>query len=75
MAKSSGGSAYFPADVSEVTRICEQIAHTIRRQYTLGFPGAEDDKYHTIKVVAKDPRYGPLEVHTRIGYFAERPRS
>jgi VWFA-related protein len=72
MAKETGGAAYFPTELSEVTRICQRIAREVRRQYTLGFAGAEDGKYHRIRVVAKDPSRGQLDVHTRIGYFAEK---
>ena len=72
LAKVSGGAAYFPTEIPEVTKICEQIARDIRSQYTLGFAGAEDEKYHTIRVVAKDTGRGKLEVQTRTGYFAEK---
>ena len=70
IAEATGGQAYFPQQVADTTRICVGIAEDIRRQYTLGFPGAEDGKYHRIRVTAKDPRYGPLAVHTREGYIA-----
>jgi Ca-activated chloride channel homolog len=70
LAEETGGHAFFPAQVSEITQVCLDIAREIRSQYTLGFPGAEDGQYHRIRVTVVDARSGPLEVHTRSGYFA-----
>jgi VWFA-related protein len=70
IAEETGGQAFFPSQVSEITDVCVSIAREIRIQYTLGFPGAEDGRYHQIRVTATDPKSGPLEVHTRNGYFA-----
>jgi VWFA-related protein len=72
-AELTGGKAYFPSDVQDTTKICVEIAREIRSQYTLGFAGAEDGKYHRVKVVAQDPAFGVLQVHTRPGYFAAKP--
>jgi Ca-activated chloride channel family protein len=69
-AEVTGGEAYFPPNVTETTNIAVDIARVIRRQYTLGFAGAEDGNYHRIKVTAQDPKDGSLVVHTRAGYFA-----
>jgi Ca-activated chloride channel family protein len=73
LADDTGGRAFFPNAVADTTKICEEIAREIRRQYNLGFPGAEDGKYHHIDVTAQDPRYGELRVSTRPGYFAVKP--
>jgi Ca-activated chloride channel family protein len=70
LAEQTGGKAFFSGQVSDVTKICVDIAREIRIQYTLGFPGAEDGQYHRIRVTATDPKSGPLDVHTRGGYFA-----
>jgi Ca-activated chloride channel family protein len=70
----TGGEAFFPAALTEITKICEQIAAEVRRQYTLGFAGAQDGQYHQIEVTATDPRHGTLKVHTRPGYFAVKAR-
>jgi Ca-activated chloride channel family protein len=74
IAEVTGGEAFFPAAVEETTKICEQIAGDIRRQYTLGFAGAKDGQYHKIEVTASDPKLGALQVHTRPGYFSVKPR-
>jgi Ca-activated chloride channel homolog len=70
MAEETGGQAFFSDQLPEITKICVGIAREIRNQYTLGFPGAKDGHYHSIRVTANDPKYGSLEVHTRSGYFA-----
>jgi Ca-activated chloride channel family protein len=75
LAELTGGEAFFPTALSEITRICEEIAADIRRQYTIGFAGADDNLYHQIEVIASDPQHGQLQVHTRPSYFAAKPRS
>lgn len=72
IAEQTGGSAFFPKELADVTKICVSIAEDIRRQYTLGFPGAEDGQYHRIRVTAKGTKHGPLQVQTRAGYFANK---
>jgi hypothetical protein len=56
-----------------VSPVCKQIAADIRLQYALGFAGVQDGKYHTIRLQASDPRFGPLTVKTRTGYLAATP--
>jgi len=73
IAEQSGGKAYFPEHLSDVTDTCIMIAHDIRSRYTLGFPGPEDGKYHRIRVTATDPGRGAMQVHTRQGYLAQKP--
>ena len=75
LAKVTGGQAYLPSSVSEVTNISRQIAGDIRHQYTLGYvPSnpASGQKYHSIRVTVQGPaREGKLHVRTRTGYLAE----
>jgi VWFA-related protein len=75
IAEQSGGQAYFPAAVPEVTRICVAIAGDIRQQYTIGFPGSEDGQYHQIRIAATDSAKGPLVAKARPGYIANRGSS
>jgi VWFA-related protein len=70
IAEQTGGLAYFPKAIPDVTRICVLVAADIRQQYTVGFSGAEDGKYHRIRVKVNDPARGPLEATTRAGYIA-----
>lgn len=70
IAKQTGGEAFLPEQVIDVTKICIRIAKEIREEYTLGFPGAVDGQYHHIRLIVKDSTRGQLEVHTRDGYVA-----
>jgi VWFA-related protein len=74
IAEVTGGESFIPAALADTTKICVEIAADIRRQYTLGFAGAQDGQYHQIEVTAMDPRRGALKVHTRPGYFAVKAR-
>jgi VWFA-related protein len=74
IAEVTGGESFLPTELADITRICVEIAADVRRQYTLGFAGAEDGQYHQIVVTASDPKHGALTVHTRPGYFAVNPR-
>lgn len=69
----TGGQAFFPASLRDVTETCLKIAATIRLQYTLGFEGQEDGQYHRIEVAVQNQRYGGLRVRTQPGYFAPKP--
>ncbi len=73
IAQQTGGEAFLPGNVTDVNKICVRIAKEIREEYTLGFPGAEDGKYHRIRLTVKDPQHSGLEVHTRAGYDGSRP--
>ena len=74
IADATGGESFLPTTLPDISRICVEIAADVRRQYTLGFAGAEDGQYHQIVVTASDPRHGLLNVHTRPGYFGLNPR-
>jgi VWFA-related protein len=69
-AERTGGAAFFPASSADVPKVCRQIAREIRNEYTLGFAGATDGKYHSIRVRVRDPKYGELQAHARSGYYA-----
>ncbi len=72
LATATGGVAFFPQDLSEVDSITRSIARDIRSQYTLAFkpndqaPGSE---YQNLRVEARAPGYGHLNVRTRTGYY------
>lgn len=71
LARSTGGMAFFPSDLSQVSSICEQIARDVRSQYMLAYqpanPVAHGD-YRSIRVTASAPHHGKLIVRTRTGY-------
>ena len=71
LARATGGEAFFPDQIGEVTAICEGIARDIRNQYTLGYVstnGAQNTAYRAIRVVARAAGRGRLFVRTRYGY-------
>ena len=74
LAAATGGLAYFPDSLSEVTPICEQVAREIRNQYTLGYypvNTARDGTFRTVQVKVIPPNgRGKLSVRTRTGYYA-----
>jgi Ca-activated chloride channel family protein len=72
LATTTGGEAYFPRELSEVTAICERIARDIRHQYTIGYVPSSpvrDGTYRAIRVVARGKDHHRLFVRTRTGYF------
>jgi len=73
LAKQTGGEAFLPESLKEVTPICERIARDIRNQYTIAYVPTNrkrDGTYRVIQVKASAPGYGRLSVRTRTGYFA-----
>ena len=79
LAQATGGEAFLPDELSEVTAICERIARDIRHQYTIGYvPSnpAHDGAYRAIRVLARAKgHHVGLSVRTRTGYIASgQPR-
>jgi len=73
LARDTGGEAFLPESLKEVTPICERIAHDIRNQYTLAYVPTNrkrDGTYRAIQVKASSVGRGRLSVRTRTGYFA-----
>jgi Ca-activated chloride channel family protein len=71
LAGSTGGLAFFPSELNQVSAVCARIARDIRSQYTIAYSPARPAKpgeYRTIRVTARDPRHGKLTVRTRTGY-------
>ena len=70
-ADATGGEAYFPKQLSEVTAISVQIAADIRTRYTIGYVpvrSSERGSLRKITVAASAPNGHKLVVHTRTGY-------
>ena len=78
IANASGGVAYFPENIEDVHAICQQVAHDIRHQYTLGYypsNAARDGSFRSVHVDVIPPRgKGKLIARTRNGYYAPSPR-
>jgi Ca-activated chloride channel family protein len=72
LAEISGGSAFFPAQLSDVVPICRGIAKDIRNRYMLAYaPHAGNGKEHLrhISVQASAPDHGRLIARTRSSYM------
>jgi VWFA-related protein len=72
LTEQTGGTAFFPSDLNEITSIASAIARDIRSQYVINYhssnpqtPGA----YHSIQVQALDGS-ARLRVATRTGYYS-----
>ena len=77
LAAATGGEAYFPASLDEVTPICERVANELRKQYTLGYystNAAKDGTFRTVRVQVQSP-HGKLSVRSRTGYYAPKATS
>jgi Ca-activated chloride channel homolog len=78
MAEATGGRAFFPAAVTELTAVYEQVVAEIRAQCTIGYvtTNAKADgawRKVELKIVGKERK--DLRVRSRKGYFAPyRPR-
>ncbi|HEY3827477.1 MAG TPA: VWA domain-containing protein [Bryobacteraceae bacterium] len=78
LAESTGGTVFYPKDVSEVDRIAHEVARDIRNQYTITYTpsnAALDGTFRQIKLVVKAP--GNPIARTRSGYYAtkEQPKT
>lgn len=71
IARVSGGEAYFPKELSEVTGISVQIAADIRTRYTIGYVPVRHGELGALRkiaVTASTPNGHKLVVHTRTAY-------
>jgi Ca-activated chloride channel family protein len=76
LAEVTGGMAYFPDTLDQVTPVCEQVARDIRNQYTVGYyptNTAKDGTFRNVQLQLLQPRgHGKLSVRTRTGYYAQK---
>lgn len=73
LAVETGGEVFLPRENTAVVQICEQIAHDIRNQYTIGYVPENrrrDDTYRSIRLAVTTPLHAKLSVRTRAGYIA-----
>ena len=78
LAKASGGDAFFPKEVSDVTNVLQAVSRDIRTQYTIGYVptnGKPDGTYRKVTVKLSGLYADRWIVRTRMGYLAESPDS
>ena len=76
LARETGGEAFFPRQLEDVTAVLERIAHDIRTGYTLGYsPSHDAPGYRPIRVEVKSPDGRRLNARARSGYVAPTPEA
>jgi Ca-activated chloride channel family protein len=71
IADATGGRAFFPFQITEVSNAFSEIQNELRSQYALAYTPADlapNGQYHSIEILAQN-RKG-LRVRSRHGYFA-----
>ncbi len=74
MAEATGGRAFFPFRIQDVSNAFSEIQDELRSQYVLAYKPADfmaDGHFRSIEIIAAD-RKG-LQVRARKGYFAPKP--
>ncbi len=70
MAEATGGRAFFPFKIEDVTNSFSEIQDELRSQYLLAYKPADfqaDGRFHSIEVIADKKNY---KVRARKGYYA-----
>ncbi|HZD31057.1 MAG TPA: VWA domain-containing protein [Candidatus Angelobacter sp.] len=69
-AEKTGGRAFFPFKIADVSDAFSQIQDELRSQYAISYKPADlqpNGKYHTIQILADNKKY---KVRAREGYYA-----
>jgi Ca-activated chloride channel family protein len=72
LAEQTGGQAYFPRSLKEVSDITTLVAQDIRTQYTIAYKSTKSPAlggYRVVHVEAKEKGFRGLQVRTRTGYY------
>jgi VWFA-related protein len=72
LSSETGGIAYFPSSLQDVSEIAAEVARDIRNQYILGYHSTKAARlggYRTVRVEAAGPGHGKMIVRTRKGYY------
>jgi VWFA-related protein len=72
IAESTGGRAFFPFKIQDVSNAFSEIQEELRSQYALAYKPAEfnsDGRYRSIQISARNNK---LKVRARKGYFAPK---
>jgi VWFA-related protein len=71
IAEATGGRAFFPFQITDVSNAFAEIQDELRSQYALSYTPADfrpNGQYHTIEIMAQNHKN--LRVRTRRGYYA-----
>jgi VWFA-related protein len=72
LSEQTGGQAYFPKALKDVSQIAAMVAQDIRTQYTIAYRSTKSPAlggYRQVHVEAKEKGFRGLQVRTRTGYF------
>jgi Ca-activated chloride channel homolog len=72
LSQETGGIAFFPHALQDVDAIAAEVARDIRNQYTIGYHSTKpmsQGGFRAIRVDAKAPGHGRLNVRTKSGYY------
>lgn len=78
LSQDTGGVAYFPNSLQDVSAIASQVAKDIRQQYVVDYHSSKPftlGGYRSVRVEASSPHRGLLFVRTLRGYYAEPQHS
>lgn len=73
VAEVTGGQAFFPEKITELSSVFEQIAHELKNQYRLAYISSNPDRdgaWRRIDVQMRDALERGLRVRARAGYYA-----
>lgn len=74
----TGGQAFFPSNLKEISAIYDTIQKEISARYSLGYTSSDpraDGKWREVKVRLKNPEMKGVRIRTREGYFAPHRES
>jgi Ca-activated chloride channel family protein len=72
LADATGGRAFFPYKMSDITKAFSAIEEELRSQYSVAYKPADlaaDGRYHSIEIIAQNKK---VHVRARPGYYAPR---
>jgi Ca-activated chloride channel family protein len=78
IAEDSGGRAYFPKDVSEITTVAAQIAKDLRSQYLVSYYPSNDKRdggFRTIQVAVSNTGGRKMIARARRGYYTRNEKA
>jgi VWFA-related protein len=70
LATFSGGEAYFPQEVSELSAQFQRVTENLRHRYVVGYTSTNPTRNGKWRSVEIRPRSAGVRVTSRKGYFA-----